>query len=208
LIDWLKINKNSVIIGVGGVVLCSLIFLLVGKEEEQAIQISEQMQEGTLEENEEKEKGAPQQEAIKRLMVDVKGFVHHPGVYEVEEGSRVQDVIRLAGGLRENADGNGVNFAMRVEDEMVLYIPMIGEQIESIVAANNTSSSGEEGKVNLNKATETELQTLPGIGPSKAAAIIEYRESNGEFATIEDLQNISGIGEKTFEKLKDLVSVK
>ena len=148
------------------------------------------------------------------LFVDVKGAVGKPGVYEAQINERVIDIINKAGGLIDSADEAKINFAMRVEDEMVIYVPEIGEVIEEAAAIviggglQGTGQTKSDGKVNLNTADETELQTLTGIGPSKAAAIIEFRETNGPFKAIEDLKSISGIGEKTFEKLKESIRVK
>jgi len=148
------------------------------------------------------------------IMVDVKGQVVRPGVYQSNTGERVIDVIGRAGGLTGQADQSQVNFAEHVEDEMVIYIPMKGEEGSSLppqTGLGGTVSNGagqKQGKINLNKADEAELQNLPGVGPAKAAAIIEFRETSGPFKTIEDLKNISGIGDKTFDKLKDLIDVK
>lgn len=144
-------------------------------------------------------------------LVDVKGAVENPGVYEVMLDERVIDVIEKAGGLKEGADETKINFAGRLTDEMVLYIPLIGEEGGNmIVSAGSSSSSTSQGddKININKATSDELQNLPGIGPSKAEAIIAYREDSGFFQTIDDLKLVTGIGDKTFEKLQDLITVK
>ncbi len=151
------------------------------------------------------------QEPDVKNLVDVKGAVENPGVYEVMLDERVIDVIEKAGGLKEGADETKVNFAGRVTDEMVLYIPLIGEEGENIIVsagASSTSTSQGEGKININKATSDELQNLPGIGPSKAEAIIAYREDSGLFQTIVDLKLVTGIGDKTFEKLQDQIIVK
>ncbi|MDQ0481561.1 helix-hairpin-helix domain-containing protein [Guptibacillus hwajinpoensis] len=138
------------------------------------------------------------------IMVDVKGAVINPGVYEMESLSRVKDVITRAGGFVKDADQTQLNLAGKVTDEMVIYVPVIGE-LSKIPQTGNLS---EETKlISINTADLNELQELPGIGPSKAEAIIQYREENGSFKAIEELQNISGIGEKTFEKLKDLISI-
>jgi competence protein ComEA len=147
----------------------------------------------------------PQEE--ENLVVDVKGAIKSPGVYEMKLGDRVIDVIEQAGGLHENADSNNVNFAMKLVDEMVLYIPIVGEEkiIESTVG--DVQNQG-DGKVNLNKASEEELQTLTGVGPAKASAIIEYRDQNGGFKKVEEIMEISGIGEKTFEKFKDQITIR
>jgi competence protein ComEA len=147
------------------------------------------------------------------LMVDVKGEIKQPGVYHSNQNERVMDVIERAGGLTDNADKTQVNFAAHVQDEMVIYIPAKGE-VTAGSPANSTSSieapkgsGAKDGKININKADENELQNLPGVGPAKAASIIQYRQDNGLFQSIEDLKKISGIGDKTFEKLKESISV-
>lgn len=148
---------------------------------------------------------------LEKIMVDVKGQIKQPGVYQASVGERVKDVINRAGGLTDNADESGVNFAERVVDEMVIYIPAQGELAAGAATGASTLSGGgssnKETKIDLNKADVNELQNLPGIGPAKATAIIEYREKSGPFKAIEDLKNISGIGDKTFEKLQDLIVV-
>jgi competence protein ComEA len=152
-------------------------------------------------------------ELPQKIIVDVKGQIKHPGVYQSSTEERVMDVITRAGGLTDKADENQVNFAEHVHDEMVIYIPAKGEEpesqagveVNSIETAGNTAES--QGKIDLNKADVNQLQNLPGIGPAKAKAIIEYREKSGKFKAAEDLKNISGIGDKTFDKLKDLIVV-
>jgi competence protein ComEA len=145
------------------------------------------------------------------FIVDVKGQVKMPGVYSSSQEERVIDVVQRAGGLTENADESKVNFAEHIQDAMVIYIPAKGEEGDIPLQGMNSNPSDtggtKQGKINLNKADVNELQNLPGIGPSKAAAIIEYRETNGPFKSVEDLKNISGIGDKTFDKLKELITV-
>ncbi|MBT2656739.1 helix-hairpin-helix domain-containing protein [Bacillus sp. ISL-18] len=159
-------------------------------------------------------KDTPAANQPENIMVDVKGQVTHPGVYQANTGERVIDVIGRAGGLTNQADQTQVNFAAHVEDEMVIYIPGKGEEESTLPTATGSGGSGlsgtgqKQGKININKADEQELQNLPGIGPAKAAAIIDYRNTSGPFKTIDDLKNITGIGDKTFEKLKDLIVVK
>jgi competence protein ComEA len=174
----------------------------------------EQLQNNEEKTNEEEEEKFESKQEPEVIMVDIKGQVKMPGVYKADEGERIIDLISRAGGLTELADQTQVNFAEHVVDAMVIYIPAKGEEGSatgstggpSVAAAGGTSQS--QGKINLNKADETELQNLPGIGPAKAAAIIEYRSSSGPFKAVEDLKNVSGIGDKTFEKLKDLIVVK
>lgn len=152
-----------------------------------------------------------------KFVIDVKGAVRYPGVYTLDEGMRIVDAVEAAGGYTEQANATLINHAQKLQDEMVLYIPKLGEQLSEELEAlvtesprSSSSSSGinKSGKINLNKADESELTQLPGIGPSKANAIIQHRTEQGNFQTIEDLKKVSGIGEKTFEQLKDLIDVK
>lgn len=138
------------------------------------------------------------------VMVDIKGAVKNPGVYELQVEDRVKGAIQQAGGFRDDADSNQINLAERVYDEMVIYIPSVHEQdMDSSIV----SRGDQNGKIRVNLATKEELTTLPGIGEAKAAAIIEYREENGKFTKIEDLTEISGIGEKTVERLAEFILV-
>lgn len=141
-----------------------------------------------------------QEEINATIIIDIKGEVKKPGVYEVDKDLRVNDVILLAGGLTDQADEFAINLAQKLQDEMVIHVPKIGEETEGSIAVTN-------GKIKINYATQEEIETLNGIGPAKAQAIIQYREENGFFNTIEDLLNVSGIGEKTLENIKDDIQV-
>jgi competence protein ComEA len=132
------------------------------------------------------------------VMVDVKGEVRNPGVYEMPADSRVNDVIQKAGGFMDEADETQVNLAQKVHDEMIIIISKSGEAGEV-----STQGSNESGKVRINVADQAEIESLNGIGPSKAQAIIQYREENGLFQTAEDLLEISGIGQKTLDNIMD-----
>ncbi|KGR87683.1 helix-hairpin-helix domain-containing protein [Lysinibacillus boronitolerans] len=166
----------------------------------------------TIQPIEEKNLSESAEEAVmQQVFVEIKGAVMYPGVYELEQDQRIKDVVQLAGGYTENADTQFINHAQKVQDEMVIYIPIKGEQLEEgahSLLTLPTESNNKEQKININKADEAMLATLPGIGPSKAQSILTYREENGQFQTIEDLKNVSGIGDKTFEKLKDAITVK
>lgn len=151
------------------------------------------------------EMSATRVEENERMMVDVKGAVKHPGVYEVDEGERVIDAIKKSGGFTDEADVDRINLSERVSDEMVIYVPEIGEEIS--FGQSEPDKDGSE-KIDINEADTVLLQTLPGIGPTRAEAIIEYRNENGPFTSIEELMKITGIGEKTFEKLKDRITVR
>lgn len=148
----------------------------------------------------------PEEVKVELVFVDVKGEVFQPGVYEVTPENRVKDVIELAGGFTETAELLSVNLAAQVYDEMVIYIPKIGEEINSNLGENQFATNSER-KISINSATKEQLETLPGIGPAKAAAIIAYREEKGAFKKLDDLLLVSGIGEKSLEKLKELIIV-
>ncbi|TFJ94056.1 helix-hairpin-helix domain-containing protein [Lentibacillus salicampi] len=145
---------------------------------------------------------AEQSAADAEVMVDVKGEITQPGVYEIASGSRVNDVIEMAGGFTKDADQSMVNLAQKVQDEMVIKIPKSGEQ-----GSASTPGGSSHDKIRINDATQEEIESLNGIGPSKAAAIIQYRDENGIFKTAEDLLGVSGIGEKTLESLEDEIQV-
>ncbi len=141
----------------------------------------------------------------KPIFVDVKGEVNKPGIYKAKIGERTNDLIQRAGGFNSNAEEKNVNLAQKVQDEMVIYVPAIGEKTNSILTPLQEDES--ETKVNLNEGSEDDLMKIPGIGPSKARSIIEYREKEGPFKSIEEIKNVSGIGEKTYEQLKGSISI-
>ncbi|ARI76999.1 helix-hairpin-helix domain-containing protein [Halobacillus mangrovi] len=140
------------------------------------------------------------------IKVDVKGEVSEPGVYEVKSDMRVDDVIQLAGGMTDKADPSSVNLAQKLIDEMVIHV-YSSELVLSDGASEKSQSPNPNGQVVLNQATVEEIQTLNGIGPSKAEAIIQYRQENGPFQTVDDLLKVSGIGEKTIETIKEDIRV-
>lgn len=153
------------------------------------------------------------------IYVDIGGEVKNPMLAELPEGSRVDDAIKAAGGLTDKADLTDINRAAFVEDGEKIYIPAIIDEDDMSTSAGSAaltsggseaggqSSSYSGGKVNINTAGSDELQTLTGIGPVTAQKIIDYRTENGRFSSIEDIKNVSGIGDKTFEKFKDDIRV-
>lgn len=152
------------------------------------------------------------------LVVYVCGEVRKPGVYELDEGSRILDAIMAAGGYTKDAGDDYLNLACMVSDGDKVYVPS-KEEIENGSAAGldsgiqNASVTGsgnstQGGLININTATAEELMTLPGIGASKAEKIIAYREQNGRFSAIEDIMQISGIKEGMFNKIKDRICVR
>ena len=139
------------------------------------------------------------------IFVDIKGAVKNPGVYQMKVGDRVKDALDAAGGLTEEADSQKVNLAKRLEDQMVIVVPKVGEEAEAIPAGATSKEASKEGKVNINTATVEELKTLKGVGEKKAEAIIEYRKKNGSFKTKEDLMKVRGIGKKLFESFEERI---
>ena len=139
------------------------------------------------------------------IVVYICGAVKESKVITLNENSRVCDAIEAVGGLSSEADLTNINLAYILEDGEKIYIPKKGE-----VTENNTftSSNNSNSKININKASQVELETIPGIGPSTALKIINYRNENGKFSKIEDIKNVSGIGESKFNNIKDYISVK
>jgi competence protein ComEA len=135
------------------------------------------------------------------IFVHVLGAVERPGLYELAEGSRAVDAVAAAGGFTDVADQSGINLARFVTDGEQLRVPAVGE------APPSQPGTTAGGLVNLNTADATTLETLPRVGPALAGRIIDWREANGGFGSVEDLRNVTGIGDKTFADLKDLVTV-
>lgn len=159
------------------------------------------------------EQAASEQDSdVRQVGVDVEGAVASPGLYLVSADARVNDAVAAAGGMTSDADRQRVNLAQKVEDGMQVYVPSCEEAPAATgtttTGAGQASSSGaSKGKVNLNTASAEELQTLSGIGPSLSQRIIDYRQANGPFKSVDDLRKVSGIGDTRFKSLKDLVCV-
>lgn len=142
-------------------------------------------------------------EVKKIKKVHISGEVNKAGVYEIEDDDRLDDLVKKAGGLTENADLNSINLSMILEDEMRIIIPNINDADKNIDPMPLMDSTDDE-KININTASKEELMTLPNIGEKRADSILEYRENN-KFKKIEDIKNVSGIGDKFFEQMKDLI---
>ena len=153
------------------------------------------------------EKEDVKEEIKKEIMfaVDIKGEVKKPGIYELEEGKRIIDVIKEAGGITEKANTNNINLSEKITDEMLIIIPSIDEELNT--QKNEIKTQKNDNKVSINTASESELMTINGIGKTKAKKIIEYRDNNGKFKSIEDIKNVSGIGDSIFEKIKNYIKV-
>lgn len=170
-------------------------------------------------------------ETQETIIVHVSGAVNIEGIVELDSGSRIANAIEKAGGVKENADMTDINLAYPLEDGMKIHIPTKEEtsannentSIESYVTSSsggvnskestnstqgNSTTNTSSKKVNINTASQEELDSLPGIGPSIATKIIDYREQNGKFNSIEEIKEVSGIGDAKYDKIKDSITVK
>ena len=158
----------------------------------------------------------------KKILIHITGEVNNPGVVSLKEGARIIDAINEAGGTTEKADLGKVNLAYILEDAQKVYIPSINEADNKdyvsessgqITVATNSANdliakANEKIMVNINTANEVELQRIPGIGETIAGRIVAYRKQNGKYKTIEDIQNVSGVGTSKFQKIKQYICVK
>lgn len=217
---WRKIKTWQLVVGVCGIVLLGIaVFLLViqqEKEDKELLIETLSTTEVTVDTKKEQEQANNESKSTK-IYVDISGAVKQPGVYQLPEGSRLFDLLKQAGGLTEDAAIQTVNQAMIIQDQQKIII-LTQDQAQSLDTENinnnghleeksDEKSSKEAGKININQADLTQLQQLSGIGEKKAQAIIDYRNENGSFKTIEDLAKVTGIGEKTVEKLRDSITI-
>ena len=206
---------------------CYQVYLLSREEDNNDIILENEVKEEVVVEKKE--------EVIEKVKVDIKGAIKKPGVYELDSNSIINDVIKLAGGLKTNASTKYLNLSKKILDEMVINIytesevKKMKEPVDvcevkdqdltncddaTIIVTNpdsnkEISNSNEvvDNKVSINNGTKEELMTLSGIGEVKAQAIIDYRNKNGKFSKIEDLMNVSGIGESTYNQIKDNIKL-
>ncbi|MGW8225923.1 MAG: helix-hairpin-helix domain-containing protein [Anaerolineales bacterium] len=162
--------------------------------------------------------GRPRGEAIQLMpppspapmVIHVAGAVNNPGVHTLPQGSRVKDAVEHAGGLAEGADSSLINLAMQVKDGMQIWVPFVQENPSSNNEPDKVNQipvqNHPENLININTATQDELETLSGIGPVIASAIIQFRQEHGAFERISDIQAVSGIGPVVFEKIKPFIT--
>ena len=151
---------------------------------------------------------APASKPALDIKVQVSGEVMFPGVYALNPGDRVIDAITAAGGIRPNADLSDINLSKRVQDEGRYHVPAFGESTPAVTTQATASAANKGGGlIDLNTAQSGELERLPGIGPALASAIVAYREDNGPFAAIDDVDKVPGIGPKTLDAIRPLVTV-
>lgn len=181
---------------------CVIVIFLSGcrKEDQNAFQLTEISDESVIIPEEEEKS---QEISEREIYVDVSGQVRKPGVYMLLEGNRVFQAIERAGGLTEEANISQLNQAQVLSDGQKIYIPSKDE----VTKEDGKAADANDGKININTAGVEELMTLSGIGKAKAEAIIRYREEQGHFSSIDEIQNVEGIKEGTFQKLKDQITV-
>lgn len=188
------------------------LFILLGKDSEQDILI--QGREITSNEDQQgAEKSQDEDQEQAEIFVHLSGAVNKPGVLTLSEGTRVYEALEMAGGLEPDAVSYGINMARTLRDEEQIHIPRDGEVQTSPVSNTNSTmqsmggGTGQSGLININTADSAALQTLTGIGPSTAEKILDYRQSSGPFRSIEQIKEVNGIGDKTYEKFKDKICI-
>ena len=209
-------KKTILILTIITILLGGTIFVIYKNNQNSNEEVIDIFKEDKKEEKEEPKENIP----TTKVTVDIKGMINNPGVYEVDSNSRVNDVITLAGGLKEGADTSNINLAKIVSDEMTIIIYSTEEVLEKFREENCvcekcditndaciSSTTTDNQLININTADEKELQNINGVGEAKAKSIIEYREENGLFTTIEDIKNVPGIGDSLFEKIKEYITV-
>lgn len=216
-----KKNKILLIVIVAIVAIISYYFIFDRKEEwlnnqEQNLEIKEEIKTNDQIENNSNEQ---QLEKNENIIVHVSGAVNKEEIVELKNNSRIIDAIDKAGGLKDEADITNINLAYIIEDGMKIHIPSKEEKESTIIVESNIdsgtveqsneikSNNNKKLKININTATKTDLETLPGIGESTALKIIEYRKEKGKFKLIEDIKQVNGIGENKFNKIKELITV-
>lgn len=212
-------NTQKVILIILIALICGIIAYAVmsnnSEYEEQDIleqNIIENKIENKIEDNIENEK--------RKIVIHITGQVKNPGLVYLDEGARIADAIKEAGGSTKDAALDKVNLAYVLEDGQKIYIPNKNEKISEIQyiitdsGENVLKDTGKESnvkggikKVNINSANQEELETLPGVGPALAVRIIEYRNSNGKFEKVEDVQNVKGIGDSKFTNIKEHICI-
>lgn len=206
-------SKDKILIGIAIIVLVGFGYYKSNSDNLNDNQIQTLVDTKSTESiNEKSENNTQNREDNSTTMCQIDGCVNKPGVYSFKKDDRIKDIVELAGGFTQDADTKSVNLAMKLKDEMKVYIP---SKTETSKAQNNNIESSDivtikdnnsNSLVNINTADSNKLQTLPGIGPSKAKKIIEFREKN-QFKKIEEIKNVDGIGDKTFESLKSLITI-
>ena len=231
--EWLNGNRRAYIIIIAGLISLSILFLVFwqvfGHQSQEMISLNtpspgqdklviESQDSQNLLGQKEEEIGRETSQSHQAsedidegfIYVDIKGEVKEPGVYSLPQGSRLFDLIDQAGGLTAESNQKLINQALILEDQSSVYIPSIYDQetpddTSADLINSADSQAGDKEQVNINTADQTSLETLPNIGPSKAQAIIQFREENGSFTQKEQLMEVPGIGQRTYDRLVESI---
>ena len=195
--DWLERHRGYVAMTLGyAIILAGVLFLRNPRSDETPIEIQSPTAVPTA--------------TVAPIRVHVSGAVHNPGVFSLPAGSRVQEVVDVAGGATEEADLERINLAAWVNDGQKVHVPKQGETDSPITSLDGGAGTGlaGTGKININTATAEQLDTLPGIGPAYAERIIRYRQDQGPFENVEQIMEVRGIGQVCYEDVKDMICVR
>jgi len=215
MLENLSSKQKKIIIIIAIIIISGIIFYVYNSNKidnstlEDEILVANNSTEKTKEENTEEKN---------KIIIHITGAVKIPGIVKLDEGSRIEDAINKAGGLTEDADISRVNLAYVLEDGTKIKIPSnldVGDLQDDVLSNGSGEGIIEESEkttqsssLNINRATEQDLQKLPGIGPSLASKIINYRNENGKFSTVEDIKNVNGIGDSKYENIREYICVK
>ena len=220
-------KKFKIIVGViVSIIICIVYYYIYVKDTSEEI-VSEDKYKISNQETEENIRIEKEKQEAEKIYIHISGAVNKEGVIELNKDSRICDAVEKAEGFKEDANIKDINLAYKLEDGMKIYIPTNKEKEEQDKkvendtinkneinnASNtnnyiiNTTENKNNAKININTATQTELETLPGIGPSIALKIINYRKENGKFKKIEDIKSVNGVGENKFKNIKDLIII-
>ncbi|MCI8383586.1 MAG: hypothetical protein HFJ33_01745 [Clostridia bacterium] len=221
-------KKQKIILGILiTIVIAFICYYVYAKEEESMTEfdLQDNMEASEIQSNEET-KQQEEKYSDDRIVIHVSGAVNKEGIVELKVNSRISDAIDQAGGIREDASIEEINLAYKLEDGMKIHIPTKQEKQQKeitnqtnisevtttsgIMESNKTEEKTERKgttKVNINTATQTQLETLPGIGPSTAIKIMTYRKEKGKFSKIEEIKEVNGIGDSKYDKIKDFICI-
>ncbi|MCI1996476.1 MAG: ComEA family DNA-binding protein [Clostridium luticellarii] len=203
-------NRKKII---GSIIILALfsVFLAVGYVHSRPAKVNKDSENIFREQNTgENSKGTEAVNNTGEITVYINGEIKKPGVYKLKNNSRVENLVKAAGGFTDEADSLKLNLAKKLKDEDYIYVDSKTSNAAGSSASPVSSQSqmGNDGKVNINEASKEELKTIPGIGDVTSQKIIDYREKNGDFSSVEDLKKIDRIGDKTLEKIRDKIDIR
>ncbi|QBP17924.1 helix-hairpin-helix domain-containing protein [Acetilactobacillus jinshanensis] len=217
IIDEYKLKIIITLFVIIGILLIALFIMMTGQHSDQSDSVQNSQMSSTNNMQHANQTSEGMHRHYQSEFIDIEGAVKRPGVYQFTNNMRIDDAVNLAGGLNSSADRKHINLAKKLIDQQTVYIPVKGEikgipqsvndNGDSGSGSNSTDSSNGSGKINLNTADVKQLQTIDGIGEKRAEKIIDYRKSHGNFSKIDDVKNISGIGDKFLANIKAHVTL-